>query len=166
MALTCCQKSRQVSQTFYNCIMYYVVSTTSILLILSDGSLQLFITLGTACIFFLVSPIPSVSLAGPGFCQSVIFLRFVHFGGTYMWGTWIALFRVLCVTSQNFLKEKIGVGNLLVVMVTTGISEVIILQGNRLATGQVSQKQQVSPSGPTHTRVVAKRTNCLQDPEE
>ena len=41
-----------------------------------------------------------------------------------MWGTWIALFRVLYIIRKDFLKEKIGVGKLLVVMIVLGITEV------------------------------------------
>ena len=41
-----------------------------------------------------------------------------------MWGTFIAIFRVLYVTNQNVLYEKIGVGKLLTAMIIAGISEV------------------------------------------
>ena len=81
-------------------------------------------TLYTARIVYLVSPRPIVSFTSRRFCESVRFIGLFHLGGTYMWGTCIALFRVLFVTSQDFLMEKIGIGKLLILMVDAGISEV------------------------------------------
>ena len=81
-------------------------------------------TLYTARIVYLVSPRPIVSFTSRRFCESVRFIGLVHLGGTYMWGTWIALFRVLFVTSQDLLKKKIGVDNLLRAMIIAGILEV------------------------------------------
>ena len=65
-----------------------------------------------------------MSVTSRCFCESIRFIGLLQLNGTYTWGTFIALFRVLYITAQNFLKKKIGVGNLLMVMVITGISEV------------------------------------------
>ena len=73
---------------------------------------------------FLISSKPIISLTSPSFCSCLSFTGLLHMGGTYMWGTWIALFRVLFVTSQDLLKKKIGVDNLLRAMIIAGIFEV------------------------------------------
>ena len=85
----------------------------------------MFITLYAARIAYIISPMPVMSLIDPLICQSVRFVGLLHLGGTFMWGSCIAIFRVLYVTSQDFLKDKIGIGNLLMVMIIAGISEVV-----------------------------------------
>jgi hypothetical protein len=55
---------------------------------------------------FLIVPDPVVSSTSASFCQLVSFVGLYHMGGTYTWGTCIAIFRVLFVLSQDVLKNK------------------------------------------------------------
>ena len=56
-------------------------------------------------ILYMVLPFPLTEVAPLEVCQFFTFVGLYHMGGTYMWGTCIAVFRVLFVTAQSCLKK-------------------------------------------------------------
>jgi hypothetical protein len=56
-------------------------------------------------ILYMVLPFPLTAVAPLEVCQFFTFVGLYHMGGTYMWGTCIAVFRVLFVTAQTCLKR-------------------------------------------------------------
>jgi hypothetical protein len=56
-------------------------------------------------IVYMILPFPLSSVVPLDVCQFFTFVGLYHMGGTYMWGTCIAVFRVLFVTAQSYLKQ-------------------------------------------------------------
>ena len=75
-----------------------------------------------ARILYMISPFPFSSVFPLEVCQLLTFVGLYHMGGSYMWGTCIAVFRVLFVTAQKSLK-KLGIKRVLNVMLFLGVVE-------------------------------------------
>jgi hypothetical protein len=71
-------------------------------------------------IIFILSPEPVNILFGSQFCDFADFIGLVSLSGSYLWGCYIALFRVLFIKAQNWLKKSIGIKNLLRLMLCVG----------------------------------------------
>jgi hypothetical protein len=78
-------------------------------------------------ILFILSPYPIISLLGNNFCLITEFFATIYITGTTFWGCYIAVFRVLFIKGQTWLKNWIGVGNLLWLMLTIGVLENIVI---------------------------------------
>jgi hypothetical protein len=73
-----------------------------------------------ARIVFLLSPVPLSSVFGFNFCNAVFSISVFYTGGGYMWGCCIAVFRVMFIKAQTFLKIYIGTSSLLFFMLVFG----------------------------------------------
>jgi hypothetical protein len=62
-----------------------------------------------ARIVFLLAPFPvsSISSGAGSFCKFLNFVGGLYVAGSYMWGCCIAVFRVLFVKAQTFLKNRL-----------------------------------------------------------
>ena len=76
-------------------------------------------------IIILISPVPLHSIFGAKFCLWNDFASAVYISGSFTWNFCIAVFRVLFIRSQNWLKNAIGVKNLLNVFILVGLLEVL-----------------------------------------
>ncbi len=75
---------------------------------------------------FILSPVPMCSVVGTWYCWLANFTGNGYIAGSYIWGCYIALFRVLYIKAQDWLKNKIGIENLLLNMLIAGISQVLL----------------------------------------
>ena len=75
---------------------------------------------------FILSPVPMSTVVGTWICWLANFTGNVYIAGSYIWGCYIALFRVLYIKAQDWLKNKIGIGNLLLKMLIAGIFQVLL----------------------------------------
>ena len=78
-------------------------------------------------ILFVLSPCPISYLLGSDFCRVIEFVATVYIMGMTTWGSYIALFRVLFIKAQTWLKKGIGVGNLLWLLLTLGVLQNILI---------------------------------------
>jgi len=90
-------------------------------LILVDLINSLF--LGVSIIFQITAylcPVPLSIFLGNKFCNLIQFIGAIYIGGSCIWGSFIALFRVLYIKAQNWLTNSVGVPRLLIIMLTFG----------------------------------------------
>jgi len=78
-----------------------------------------------ARIVFLLSPVPIGSFLDGQVCDWINLTGGIYTGGGIMWGMHIALFRVLFIKAQKFIKLYVGINNLLNVMIFHGFFQVI-----------------------------------------
>ena len=64
-------------------------------------------------IVFIISSTPLTSLFGKQFCKFSNLIGALYIGGSYGWSCFIAVYRVLYIKFQNWMKTQIGVLNLL-----------------------------------------------------
>ncbi len=72
-------------------------------------------------ILSLLVPIPVSDIFGQHFCDVTMYLNDLYIAGRSMWSFFIALFRVLFVKGQKWLKKTIGVSNILLLMISSGL---------------------------------------------
>jgi hypothetical protein len=77
-------------------------------------------------IIFILSPIPISQILGSTICHLTEFIGVLVLGGNFYWSCCIAVFRVLFVKAQNWLKYKMGVKKLLTIMVGFGICQILV----------------------------------------
>ena len=77
-------------------------------------------------ITYIISPLPMSTVLGTIFCWMANFTSSIYIGGSDMWGCYIALFRVFYIKAQDWLKNKIGIYNLLLFMLFSGITQVLL----------------------------------------
>lgn len=75
----------------------------------------------------LILPYPTSSLLGETFCHSILYISGHYIIGSYTWGCFIALFRVLFVKAQKWLSNTIGIGKMLYFMLIYGSVIIITL---------------------------------------
>ena len=73
-------------------------------------------------ILSLILPFSVSSLLGEQFCKFLFYLSGLYTGGCFAWGCGIAVFRVLFVKAQTWLKNAIGVKNMLYLIVIAGFA--------------------------------------------
>jgi hypothetical protein len=96
-------------------------------LILMDQINGLFLAVAIVMrITYIISPMPMSTVLGDKFCWMANFTSSLYIGGSYMWGCYIALFRVFFIKAQELLKNKIGIRNVLLFMLLTGITQVVL----------------------------------------
>jgi hypothetical protein len=79
--------------------------------------------LGVSIIFQItayICPVPLSIFLGNKFCNLIQFIGAIYIGGSCIWGSFIALFRVLYIKAQNWLTNSVGVPRLLIIMLTFG----------------------------------------------
>ena len=79
-----------------------------------------------ARILFLILPQSFDLPFGEKFCFAINLSGSVYIAGAYAWGCFIAIFRVLFVKAQTFLKTSIGIRNVLQIMLTCGLALISI----------------------------------------
>ena len=77
-------------------------------------------------IMFIVSPTPLSSILGNQFCKFSNFTGALYIGGSYNWSCLIAVYRVLYIRCQNWMKTQIGVRNLLYLMIFVGTTQILL----------------------------------------
>ena len=75
-------------------------------------------------IVFFLSPEPIGILLGSQFCDISHLIAVVSLAGSYTWGCYIALFRVLFIKCQNWLTNTIGIKNMLCTMLCIGTTQI------------------------------------------
>jgi hypothetical protein len=88
--------------------------------------------LGISIIFQItanICPVPLSILLGNEFCNFVQFIGTFYLGGSSIWGSFIALFRVLFIKAQNWLTKSVGVQRLLIILLTFGALENFLFAG-------------------------------------
>ena len=75
----------------------------------------------------LILPFSTSSLLGETFCHSIRYVSGHYVIGSYTWGCFIALFRLLFVKAQSWLSKTIGIGNMLYFMLIFGSAVMIAL---------------------------------------
>jgi hypothetical protein len=78
-------------------------------------------------IMFILSPYPISHLLGSDFCLVTEFVAISYIIGMTTWGCYIAFFRVLYIKAHTWLKNGIGVGNLLWLLLTIGVLQTILI---------------------------------------
>ena len=76
-------------------------------------------------ITFILSPMAMHTVLGEEYCNVANFVGALYIGGSYVWSSYIALFRVLYIKAQNWLKLNIGIRNLLSLMIVAGIAQLV-----------------------------------------
>ena len=71
-------------------------------------------------ITFIASPMPMSSVAGHYFCNVANLAGAVYIGGSYIWSSYIALFRVLFIKAKDLFGVDLEVNSFLLGMLTTG----------------------------------------------
>jgi hypothetical protein len=77
-------------------------------------------------IIFILSPEPVSILFGSQFCEFANFIGLVYLAGSSIWGSYIALFRVLFIKAHSWLKNTVGIENLLWIMMFVGALQNLI----------------------------------------
>jgi hypothetical protein len=57
-------------------------------------------------VLMIASPVPLSSLLGEDFCTWADFLGLIYLGGSYIWGSGIALFRALFIKCQRLIRDR------------------------------------------------------------
>jgi hypothetical protein len=78
-------------------------------------------------IVFILYPYPISSQLGSYFCGVTEFIATAYIMGMTTWGCYIALFRVLFIKVHAWLKNCIGVGNFLWLLLTVGVLQNIVI---------------------------------------
>ena len=82
-------------------------------------------------IFAILSPIPLSNVFGADFCPLIAFPGCMYTVGKIVWSCFIAIFRILYIKAQNWLKFSVGEKSLLYAMllfgVTLGLSVALLL---------------------------------------
>jgi hypothetical protein len=71
-------------------------------------------------ILSLILPFSVSSLFGQTFCNFLFYLSGLYTGGCFVWGSCIAVFRVLFIKAQTWLKRTIGIKNMLYLIIFSG----------------------------------------------
>jgi len=96
------------------------MNETNILFCLDQAD-GLFLAINLACgIIFTMMTLPISSLVDLNVCYLNGVSQGLYFSGTFVWRFWIAILRALYIKANLWLIRKIGVRNLLVVMVLIG----------------------------------------------
>jgi hypothetical protein len=78
-------------------------------------------------IMFILSPYPIGQLIGSDFCLVTEYVATSYIIGMTTWGCYIAFFRVLFIKAHTWLKNGIGVVNLLWLLLTIGVLQTILI---------------------------------------
>jgi hypothetical protein len=78
-----------------------------------------------ARIGFCLLTVPTSEVLGPFACSCYEFAAGVYISGTFVWRFNIAVYRVLFIKAQHLLTGKIGMNNLLMIMILVGLVQIM-----------------------------------------